>query len=144
MGALAGLLLDLVGNVLGRRKMVYPGFAHNQNRQGTDPHQGRHHLVRHLPGPEFRQIQGAGTGHQQSQPVTENIGRRQSRLQPFAGNLDAVGINSDILGGRGKGHQQPAQGHHLRCHRGIHMGHQVKPRGDAGLREDNPAPPLAQ
>ena len=144
VGALAGLLLNLVGNVLGRGKVVYPGLAHDQHGDRANAYQQCHDFVGHLPGPEFSQIQCPGTGYQQGQSVAEDIGGCQGRLQSFLGDFNSVGVDRHILGGGRKRHQQTTQRHHFRGGDGIHMGHQVQPGGDARLGQQDPATALSQ
>ena len=135
VGALTRLMLNFVGDVLGGGVVIDPGFPHDEYRHHAYSNKQRHHFVRHLPGPELRKIQGPGPGDQQSQPVAEDIGGRQCRLQPLFRHFDPVGINRHVLGGGRESHQQTAERHHLRCHGGVHVGHEVQARCDARLSQ---------
>ncbi|KAG1405811.1 hypothetical protein G6F59_012483 [Rhizopus arrhizus] len=62
----------------------------------------------HDPAFELGQVQRAGTGQDQADPVTQRIGGRQRGLRRLRRDLDAVGVDGRVLGGTGeRGHQHP-------------------------------------
>ena len=103
-----------VSDILSGGKMVYPRFPYTQNRHYAHPDQQGHDFVGHLPGPVLRQVECAGASHQQRQPVAKNVGGCQGRLQTLVSDFNAIGINGHILGGGGKGNQQPTKRHDFR------------------------------
>ncbi|KAG1456265.1 hypothetical protein G6F57_015137 [Rhizopus arrhizus] len=83
-------------------------FGAQQRGDDRQQHQCRHGQIGHDPAFELGQVQRAGTGQDQADPVTQRIGGRQRGLRRLRRDLDAVGVDGRVLGGTGeRGHQHP-------------------------------------
>ena len=129
-------------------------FAYQQRGQHADPHAGRHHQIGKAPRPVF--VGGVGQVHRRGQPqhagrggdhgdaVAALVGGRHRALQPLFHRLDAVGVERDVLGGRGEGHRQRAPGHAFECLGRIGAGHADQRGRDRPLRQQQPGTSAAE
>ncbi len=112
------------------------------------PHPDRHYqteeAVGHRPADRGGQEQDQGLGAEQSRPIPEGIGGgQQAEFVRVVGDLDAPGVDHNVLGGGAEGGQagQPEEPHpRLRAD----QGHADEAGADADLGQDHPAPPSPQ
>jgi len=97
-------------------------FSNAQSGDHPDRHDRGHGQIGHLPGlktiklpggaKQGGQIERAGPGNQHADTVAGDITGGQQGLHGGTGAFDAIGINDNILSGRGKAEQNRGQGHH--------------------------------
>ena len=75
--------------------------------------------------------------------IAELIGGRHGALDFARGDLDAVGVDGDVLGRRREGDDQREQGHLGQVLRRIGRRHAEDAQADADHGHEHPAPPLA-
>ena len=88
--------------------------------------------------------QGPGTSDDHANAITADIGRAHHRLKVGIGGLDAIGVNNNVLGGRGKTKGNRGKGHHGQVFCRVGQSHPQDGGDDAALGNDQPAAPTAQ
>ena len=81
-------------------------FAAPQCRGDADQHAPRHRRVCQGPRAVLGDVQRAGTGDEQCEPVAILVRRREYALQPDLGALDSIRVDNDVLGRGSERHRQ--------------------------------------
>ena len=80
-----------------------PGLGAEEDGRHPDQNEPRHHGVDLRPTEHVGQRDGPGAGRQHAEAVTVDDHGGTGALLAFLENLDAVGIDDDVLAGRGEG-----------------------------------------
>ena len=108
------------------------GFADQQGGQNPHTHRQRHTTIGHTPCQglvgAFPFDQGGDgqrpcASHDHANAVSGDIGRTHHCLQIDIDGLDAIGIDNDVLRGRGKTKGHRSKGHHGQVLRRVGQAH---------------------
>ena len=133
-----------VFQVAGRRGDRVIRFGNNQGRYDADAHQAGHGEIRVLPGLGCGDVKRAGAGDQQRHPVAEHVAGGHRPLQQAVHRLDAVSVDSDVLGGRAECDQQREDRDLLQVRLRVAHGHPCKAQGNQELGRQHPGTPFTQ
>ena len=134
------------GSQLGAQRHIR--LAHPQaGEQAGQHHQGKQQ-VGAGPGPvlieqgggakAFGEIQRAGSSQQGGDPITGHIAGGQGSLTGVVDDFQAIGIDGDVLGGRGECHQHGQGDQPGQVGLRVAQGHAGQADGDQDLRQHQP------
>ena len=119
-------------------------FGNHQGRDDANAHQAGHGEIRVLPGLCRGNVKRTGAGHEQGHPVAEYVAGGHRSLQQALHRLDAVCVDSDVLGGRPERDQQRKDRERLQVRLWVTRGHPGQAQGNQDLGRQHPGTPLAQ